>query len=107
MGSKSQLCPNVGDFGQRVVSLWASVSSSVKWEQGKSSSFLFPGQCGINRVNGPKPSLEMLSITPLQRVEVHSALVTEFVLEARAFRIKQTRVQILVLPFSAWAPLGK
>lgn len=27
---KAQLCPNVGDLGQRAVFLWASVSSSVK-----------------------------------------------------------------------------
>lgn len=34
LGSKSQLCPKVGDLGQRSVSLWASVSSPVKWEPG-------------------------------------------------------------------------
>lgn len=30
--SKSQLCPKVGDLGQRTESVWASVSSPVKRE---------------------------------------------------------------------------
>ena len=32
--SMSQLCPNLDDFGQRDVSVWASVCSTIKWQQG-------------------------------------------------------------------------
>ena len=34
LGWTPQLCPNMSDLGPRAVSLWASVSSPVKWEPG-------------------------------------------------------------------------
>ena len=38
----SQLCSNLDDFGQRDVSAWAFVCSTIKWQQGYKDQAFYP-----------------------------------------------------------------